>query len=402
MKIRRTIPPAASPISFLDLLHGLGGIGKNNAIAKLEKEIKKYFGKNHVFLISSGKAALYVILTALRKLSGKNRVIIPAYTCYSVPSAIRMAGLDIVLCDVRPDTLDFDHSELRKLVDDDILCIIPTHLFGIPSDIAAIRTVCGKRRIFVVEDAAQAMGVFYGNTLLGTFGDVTFFSLGRGKNITCGSGGFVITSEEDIAESIRHIVADIRKVPIVEYARNILETVFQMIFIHPNLYWIPKGLPFLKLGETEFHMDFPVYKFTGFQAGLLHNWRGKLESYNNRRATNAGHYLNLLQGGKQLPLYANGFQYLRFPFFLESKEKKEELCRNGDSLGISPMYPDTINNIPEIKERYSNMHFTKSQRIADTLVTLPTHVLLNERDRVKISDCVMNYQKYVRSGDTVQ
>ena len=76
----------------------------------------------------------------------------------------------------------------------------PTHLFGIPSDVDRTRRICEEKGIFLVEDAAQAMGVEHGGRKLGTLGDVGFFSLGRGKNISCGSGGIILTSSADIAE----------------------------------------------------------------------------------------------------------------------------------------------------------------------------------------------------------
>ena len=224
-----------------------------------------------------------------------------------------MAGLEIVLCDIRPETLDYDFSQLKKLVDDDTLCILSTHLFGIPSDVAKIRSLIGDKRIFIVEDAAQAMGGVSDDQKLGTLGDVAFFSLGRGKNITCGSGGVIITSAADIAGSIRKEYEDLEKVSMIEYVKNIVEVIFQAIFIRPNLYWFPKNLPFLKIGETLYYRTFPVKQFTGFQAGLLHDWREKLETMNRRRSDNAEYYIENLQLSGRMPIYENGLHYNRFP-----------------------------------------------------------------------------------------
>jgi dTDP-4-amino-4,6-dideoxygalactose transaminase len=394
VKIQRTLPPAAAPISSMDLMYGFHGIVKKESIAQLEEEIKEYFGTKYAFFLSSGKAALYLILMGLKRMNGKNKVIIPAYTCYSVPSAIRMAGLDIVLCDVRPDTLDFDYSELMNLVDDDTLCVVPTHLFGVPSDIEKIRVMCKSKGIYIVEDAAQAMGAICGNKKLGTLGDVAFFSLGRGKNINCGSGGLIITSAGDIAESIRGYHADVKQVPIIEYVKNVFEVLFQMFFIHPYLYWFPKHLPFLRIGETRFHSSFPVYKLTGFQAGLLHDWREKLEIYNRDRSITGNFYLQNLDVSNRMPIYANGVFYLRFPIYMKSKREKKELCKMGNLHGISPMYPDSINNVQEIKEKFSNMHYANAKKIAETLVALPTHILLNEKDKIAIKEYVNKFQDH--------
>jgi len=116
MKIQRTIPPAAAPVDLMSILHGIAGffMGKRY-IKKVESEIKSYFGVNHVFLVSSGKAGLALILQALKSLHPeRNEVLIPAYTCFSVPSAIIKAGLKVSLCDIDPSTLDFDYELPHK------------------------------------------------------------------------------------------------------------------------------------------------------------------------------------------------------------------------------------------------------------------------------------------------
>ena len=137
MKIQRTIPPTATPIGLPDYLHGLQGLFlKTGNIDGLEEEIKEYFGVKHVFLISSGKAALFLILKALSSISpNKRKVLIPAYTCFSVPSAIIKAGLKISICDIDPLTLDLDSTLLREAIDGDTLCVVSSHLFGCSSNV---------------------------------------------------------------------------------------------------------------------------------------------------------------------------------------------------------------------------------------------------------------------------
>ena len=384
----RTLPPTAAPISLTDLMHGFYGIANKKLAEKLERELKEYFGVPHAFLVSSGKAALFLILSGLKRLTRKRKVILPAYTCFSVPSAIRMAGLEIVLCDIRPETLDFDFSQLRDLLDDDTMCVISTHLFGIPADVSKVRGLCENRKLFIIEDAAQAMGGVAGRGKLGTYGDVSFFSLGRGKNITCGSGGIIITSTEDIADSIRKDYADLEKVPTIEYMKYIVEVVFMMLFLRPENYWLPKKIPFLKIGETLFYRTFPVRTFTGFQAGLLYDWRQKLETLNRCRSDNAEDYIERLELSNGLQIHANGVPYNRFPIYLGGKASKEELCESGNRLGISPMYPYPIHRIQEIRENLDHRDFEGAETISDTLVTLPTHILLNEEDKMMICEAV--------------
>jgi perosamine synthetase len=389
--IRRTIPPSAAPISISDLMHGLSGIANRTVHAKLESEIRDYFGVEHVFLVSSGKAALFLILSGLHGLTGKRKVIIPAYTCFSVPSAIRMAGLDIVPCDIRPETLDYDFPELRSVIDDDTLCIVATHLFGIPSDVERIRSLCGDRGIYIIEDGAQAMGADTGHGKLGTLGDAGFFSFGRGKNITCGSGGVIITSVEDIAESIRGHHSRTDPVSVFEYIQEIVETIFLSIFLNPYLYWFPRNLPFLRIGETRFYPTFPVHEMSGFKAGLLYDWRRKLEHFNRCRSRNGDDYMGSIPLPDGAAIYSRGIPYLRFPVYARNRTGKEKLCREGGRLGISPMYPCPVHRIREIQESFPYAKYAHAEAVADTLVALPTHVLLKENDKWEITDTVRSH-----------
>ena len=146
-----------------------------------------------------------------------------------------------------------------------------------------------------------------------------------------------------------------------------------MIFIRPTLYWLPKKLPFLKIGETHFYRTFPVRKFTGFQAGLLHDWRQKLETLNRGRSDNADIYIENLELSNGMQIHANGMPYNRFPIYLEGKSIKRGIVRIGKPDGDKSMYPFPIHKIQEIKDNFNNVHFGSAEVIADTLVTLPTH-----------------------------
>lgn len=359
-----------------------------NVTEKIEIEMKEYFGVKHVFPVSSGKAALALILSCLKGMSKKKKVIIPAYTCYSVPSAVVMSGLDIVLCDLMPDTLDYDFEELEKLADEGTLCILSTHLFGIPSDVGRARDIARRRGIYIIEDAAQAMGAVNGREKLGALGDAAFFSLGRGKNITCGSGGIIVTSSEEIGRSIKEQYLKLKEEPPGEYVKNIIEVVFMKIFLNPTFYWFPDGLPFLKIGETRFYNTFPVYRLSSFKAGLLHRWRDKLEKYNNFRLINGEYYINQLDLEKTIPMYSDGFHYLRFPLYMHHGSQKEDICKRYKFLGVSPMYPDSINHIKEIGEKFTNMQYKNAEIIAKTLVTLPTHISMEEHDKARICEAM--------------
>lgn len=385
MKIRRTLPPAASPLTWKDWGGGFRGLFDPGILGRIGREFVEHFGARHAFLVSSGKAALVLILQALREDSSRRKVVVPAYTCYSVPSAVIKAGLDVVPCDIDESTLDFDYGLLAGLVDEETLCVVPTHLFGVPSDVARCREICRRAGAYVVEDAGQAMGARAGGKALGTLGDVGFFSLGRGKNITCLSGGVILTSDDEIAGRIRRRWEGLERESRFTALQAILEAALLIVFLRPRLYWFPAGLPFLGLGETRFVDDFPVRPLGRFHAGLLEGWRSRLESFNSRRAHVAGIYADRLALEGRSPFHPANVPFLRFPLFASDPGTKRDLCERGRRLGMSPMYPDTIANLGPIRRGRRGPVCERAERVAGMLFTLPTHIYVTEKDCVELT-----------------
>ncbi len=389
MKIQRTIPPAAAHIDLKSVLSGLlGALSPRTERARLESEFRRYFGVKHVFFVSSGKAALTLILQALsRQAPAKRKVIVPAYTCFSVPSAIMKAGLEVAPCDIAENTFDFDFMQLSAEIDHDTLCVVPTHLFGLPADMDRIKALCSGKNVFIVEDAAQAMGGVFGKKQVGTIGDAGFFSFGRGKNLTCGSGGVIVTDNDAIADSISSLYAGLENSPMRETVAELIKMVFLTVFINPSLYWFPAGLPFLKLGETVFDRDFPVRRLSGLKMGFLRKWQHRLESSNSLRSENVKYYA----GGLESRLPENGsLPLIRYPFMTDSSEERDALSALSQKrgLGVGRMYPTSIHEIREIRERFAGRDFPGARNAADRLVTLPTHGLLTQKDRERIlSQC---------------
>ena len=125
MKIQRYLAPTTALVSWADLFRGCLGLYGAGAIApQLEAELKQYFGVKHVFLFSSAKVALATTIRALSVTSSRRKVLIPAYTCFTVPSAVIRGGGQVALCDVDPRTLDFVFDDLKRALDGETLCVV--------------------------------------------------------------------------------------------------------------------------------------------------------------------------------------------------------------------------------------------------------------------------------------
>jgi perosamine synthetase len=425
MRVGRTLPPAATPIDVGAIASGLCGLFRGQReLDRFEQELKEYFGVRHCFLVSSGKAAFTLILLALKELSpDRDEVLLPAFTCYSVPSSVVRAGLRIRLCDQRPDNFDFDFAQLLTAVFGApaaqagahgadwqsvhatvvaastgnplkrILAVVPTHLFGYPADVAKLRNLIRDPRIAIVEDAAQAMGEATAERKAGTLGDVSFFSLARGKAFSAVEGGVILTDRNDLAEALNRLVGGLPRYGLLSRLKLIFMATALMLLMHPRLFWIPRGLPFLKLGETLFETDFPILKMSSFQAGLTKNWQRKLEKLREIRKSKVNRWIDILEAdGKHGSVFARSrsLALLRLPLRVSNEKKRAALLRESATmgLGIMPAYPTSIDAIPELRGKIDEGKFPVAERRARELVTLPTHGYLTESDMVAVGRLV--------------
>lgn len=374
----REVPPSAALIRLSDALRGFAGllVGRR-FLARLESEVRQELGVRHAFLLSSGRAALAVTLRALGSLSPRREVVVPAYTCFSVPAAIERAGFRVVPCDVDATRLDFDRAALAKAVSSETLCVVPSHLFGIPSDMARITPLAQARGAFVLEDAAQALGMSIGGRPAGTLGDAGIFSFDRGKSVTCGSGGMIVTNSDVIGTAVHRVWREAPQVRVLRSIGDVLNVVAMAVFGHPGLYWIPAAVPWLGLGQTVFDPDFPIRRMSGAKAAILAAWRRRLEESGAVRAEAVACYR---QHCRVPDFGPDAGPHIRLPFLASSREERNRIVcearRRG--LGIGTMYPTGINEIEGLKARFRAGTFPGARTVAERLLTLPTHQFATE------------------------
>ncbi len=405
MRIGRTLPPAAAPLSWKDLLSGIRGwrYGKYE-INRFKNELKEYFQAEFCYLLSSGKAALSITLEALNKIyPERDEVLIPAFTCYSVPSAISRAGLKVRLCDVDPVTLDFNYDHLRdKLENDRLLCVISTHLFGKPADIKRLEKMIVDPEISIIEDAAQAFGARYKGKNLGTTGDVGIFSLGRGKAFSTVEGGVIITNRKDVAEQVEKIFSRQPEYNFIECLTLIFYALALKCLLHPNLYWVPKLLPFLRLGETIYDPHFKIRRISSVQAGFTRDWQRRIESMRNERNNKSRIWIKFFEthGLQNQCIDQDGLSDLiRFPLRLTIPEVRKSLLAESEvnGLGVSSTYPDSVASIRELREKFVNKSFPVAEQCAKQLLTLPIHSMIQDKDIKKIQQLILSEHFSTRS-----
>jgi dTDP-4-amino-4,6-dideoxygalactose transaminase len=384
----RTLPPTAAPIRFRDLLRAIGSsLNSSNREERFRDQIKEYFGVEHVFLVSSGKTAIYLTLQALQKISKRREVIIPAYSSFCLASAVARSGLSVRLCDIDPETLDFDLNRLKTIINENTLAVIPVHNYGLVCKMSEIRNLAQEKGAWVIEDAAQAAGATYKGQKVGTVGDVGILSLGRGKNICALEGGVILTNEQQIAELISEEFQNEPHSSLYTDSAGLVNGLALSLFLNPNSYVIPASLPFLRLGANIFDPTFKIARLPSLNAEIGRISFPNLEEYNKIRIRNAQSFQNSINDshGLSLPKPNSSGQsvYLRFPIIFQGNEVRDQALKslNGKRLGVSPSYPKPLHEIDAFRKYLVDENdFPEARLVSERTLTLPTHPYVKEHD----------------------
>ena len=180
--------------------YGFDGMRNGHWKAKeLEAALGQRMQVSHVHLTSSGTSALTIALASAGVGAG-DEVIMPTFTFVASFESILMLGAVPVLVDI-DDTLTLDPNAVEKAITDRTKAVMPVHMCGSMADLDALRKICNKHKLLLLEDACQAIGGSYKGKPLGSIGDLGCFSFDYVKTITCGEGGAVITNNSDFYEN---------------------------------------------------------------------------------------------------------------------------------------------------------------------------------------------------------
>ena len=169
---------------------------------EFEKLIAEYTGAKNAIAVSSCTAALHLSLIGLGVGKG-DEVITTPFTFASTGNVIIHAGAKIVFVDIDRKTYNIDPEKIEEAITPKTKAIIPVHYAGQSCDIKTITEIAEDNNLFVIEDAAHAIGAEYDGKKIGTFGTTTCFSFYATKNITTGEGGAITTNDDELADKLR-------------------------------------------------------------------------------------------------------------------------------------------------------------------------------------------------------
>lgn len=172
-------------------------------VAAFEEEIAGYLQGAHCVGVSSGSDALLLALMVLGIKPG-DEVITSSYTFFATAGAISRLGAKPVFIDIDPYTYNIDPGQIRSRITKQTRVVIPVHLYGQVAEMQPIMNIAKEHDLFVVEDAAQAIGAEYMGIRAGLFGDIGCLSFFPSKNLGAfGDGGMVTTQDNYLNDRLR-------------------------------------------------------------------------------------------------------------------------------------------------------------------------------------------------------
>ena len=168
-------------------------------VKKFEKNFSKYIGHKYGVAVSSGTAALEIAIKSLNLKKG-DEIIIPNFTIISNALAAIKQDLKIKLIDCGKFDWNMDISEIKKNISKKTKAIIATHIYNFPLRIDLLKKICKKKKIIIIEDAAETLGQKLNKKLCGSYGDISTFSFYANKQITTGEGGMITTNNKKLYE----------------------------------------------------------------------------------------------------------------------------------------------------------------------------------------------------------
>ncbi len=326
------------------------------AVKKFETNVEKYLGTKHAIGCASGTDALQIAMMALDIKPG-DEIITTPFTFVATTETIAILGAVPVYVDIEPATFNIDVSKIEAKITPKTKAIMPVHLYGQPCDMDPIMKIAEKHGLFVIEDAAQAMGARYKDKMICTIGHIGCISFYPSKNLGAfGDGGMLTTNDNDLAEKIRMIISHGSK----------------RKYYHETL------------GVNS--------RLDSIQAAILDVKLKYLDDYCDQRYNAAMKYNEKFKGIIETPYIMPGVKHIFHQYSIRVKNR-DEMMEFLKSQGIPSMiyYPVPLHMQEAYKYEYKPGDYPVSEEIAKDIISLPMHTELTDEEIDFIASKVIEF-----------
>ena len=336
-----------------------GMLVQGNNVLKLEKSFSLFSRIEYCSLCSSGTAALHLTLKGLG-IGPNDSIIVPAFTFPASANVVELLGAKTVLCDVDRNSYIATPEIIETCIKgsgDNVKAVMVVHEFGCPAQIKKISEICRKNNLFLIEDAACALGTIADEQHVGFYSDAACFSFHPRKAVTCGEGGAVLTRNKTLNKRIKEL-------------RNhgIIKT--------------EMGIDFIDAGFN--------YRLTDFQAALIHGQLKRFPKELKKRALLSEKYLTLLDDCPNLSLPVNiaGHSWQSFMVVIENNIDRnliiERMSRRGIQVNLGAQ---ALNCLSYFSSKYdiNDSNFPVATELFHSGLVVPLYGSLTENNIYFIS-----------------
>lgn len=329
---------------------------------EFEKKFAEFTGVKHAIAVSNGTIAIEVALQSLG-IKKDDEIIVPAHTTMPTIEPVLRIGAKPVFVDICEDTYTIDPEKIKKALTKKTKAVICVHIYGNPANLRAIKEICEKNKIYLIEDCAQAHNAKYNGKHVGTIGDVGCFSFYPTKNLTvCGEGGMIITNKDKVNKISRMLIS---------HGEN------------PN-----KRYDHLILGNN--------HRLSEIHCAIGIKQLEKLEYFTKRRREIAELYNQLLDNGEViLPKEEKNAEHSYHLYVIRARAEKrdkiiEELKKGGIYLGVH--YPTPCHMQPVVKKMLrKKFSLPITEKIAKEIISLPIYPELSDEQVKMICEKIKNF-----------
>jgi UDP-2-acetamido-2-deoxy-ribo-hexuluronate aminotransferase len=344
--------------AFCEVLEG-GQYIRGPHCERFEAHLADYLGCRYVIGCGNGTDALQIALMAIGLEPG-DEVITSPFTFVATAEVIALLGGRPVYVDIDPRTFNINPDGIAARITSRTRAIIPVHLYGQPADMDAILELADRHGLYVIEDAAQAIGAEWRGRKAGKVGHIGCISFFPSKNLgALGDGGAIVTDDPQLAERIRMIAN--------HGARR--KYYHELIGVNSRLDTLQAALLDVKLRYLETYIAARQQAADRYDR-LLENVPQVVRPYRERRARHVFH------------------QYtIRVP-------KRDQLQAFLRERGIPTMvyYPYPLHVQPAYRRYgYAEGDFPEAERAAEEVLSLPMHTELDEAQQVYIVEAIRSF-----------
>tara|TARA_Y100000816_G_C26108028_1_gene589667 strand:+ start:4753 stop:5883 length:1131 start_codon:yes stop_codon:yes gene_type:complete len=339
------------------------------AVKEFEKKIAKYLNRKFGCSVSSGTAALEIAVKSLG-LSKNDEVIMPSFTIISNATSIIKNSAKPVLVDVNLNTWNIKIEDIEKKITKKTKCLMLPHIYGLANDMDKILKIVKKYNLFLIEDAAEVLGLKYKNRYCGSFGDISILSFYANKHITTGEGGMLLTNSFKLDKKFR------------DY-RNLCFGTKDNRFNHYDISW--------------------NYRYTNIQAVLGLNQLKRIDKIIKKKLLIGNYYYkyfkninNIILQPNKLPFCKNIYWVFGIVIKKNNKNKVKDIIKklNKKNIGTRPFFwPMHKQDIFKKKGYFKKTRLPNSEFISKNGFYIPSGLGLTLKQLKYVKDTVLRVLK---------